>query len=464
MIQFSELEITCLNDYKKLRRMVKCSHIDSEVIEKLQRYVGDRCDRLLVEYPYYDNEYLSNYYVHYAQKFKKYDKACYRIHFEKKENYFGYIVLRPTPEGTKFGKTFLIPKFLLKKKAYLIQHKFRSHIHGQLREIECFPWKRQEGDISCCAHTATWEVLKYFGNKYTNYCDTTIGDIVNKVKSDKGRETPTLGLTPFQVSEIFKAYNFSPIIIEKKEDFSFFDEVLAYVESGLPMVGFLKMDPENHAVAIIGHGKVDYESACDEIFDVDSGVIMSTRLIKSIFVMDDRYFPYLEVTTSLPTQNGAIDYNVFQLQYVVIPLYKRMQLTYSQVYNRMITWIKAGDFDFGEKPVCRIYLTSANSLKQHAMSNETMSNELRERLVSLSLPKFVWCIDFADMNLYKSGKTSGRIIVDATASTLEKEPWILKHDSNKIRYKDYDKSDKRILKVKVDIAPYDMYKNNLKEV
>lgn len=463
MIKFAEIHITELTDYQKLLDIVSHSHIDNHVIEKLKKYVGNKCDTVLVEYPYYDNEYLSNYYGHYSQKFAKYDKACYRIHFEKGKEYYGYMVLRPTPPETKFGKTYLVPQFLINKKAFLMLAPFLSHIYGQRQIIKCFPWKRQEGDISCCAHTATWAVLKYFGNKYTNYCDTTIGDVVDKVVTDKGRKTPTIGLTPFQVSEIFKSYNFSPLIIEQAYDYSFFDEVLTYVESGIPMVGFFNLSMGRHAVALIGHGDVDYNLAIQEYAN-SSGIILSTRLIKSVFVMDDRYFPYREVPKALPTSHDDVDYGMNQMEYAVIPLYKRMLLTYKDVYIRMLAWVKSGDLNFGELPVCRIYLTSSNSLKRKTIENTSMVKIMRDIIVSLSMPKFVWCIDFASIELYKGKKTEGRIIVDATASTNDKEPWILMHDSSILFYKDYDDDSDKVIKVSGLFKPYDMYINNLEEV
>lgn len=156
MIKFSEIQIHNKNDYQELKKQIKSTHIDNFVIERLEKYLGIKCDTVLVEYPYYDSDYLSNYYSHYAQKFRKYDKACYRVHFEFKNEYIGYTVLRPTSDETKFGKTYLNPQLLLKNKAYLMLGDFKAHIHGQEQLIRCFPWKRQEGDISCCAHTATW--------------------------------------------------------------------------------------------------------------------------------------------------------------------------------------------------------------------------------------------------------------------------------------------------------------------
>ena len=198
--------------------------------------------------------------------------------------------------------------------------------------------------------------------------------------------------------------------------------------------------------------------------DEMSGVILSTRLIKSIYVMDDRFYPYMKVTKSLPAQDDIVDYGMGQINYAIIPLYKRMMLTYNNVYARMVGWYNAGDFDFGVKPVCRIYLTSANSLKSKAMENNSMLAILRDIIISLSMPKFVWCIDFADVEQYKNHKTSGRIIIDATAATIDEEPWILKHDSHKMQYKDFDDLSESIYEIEDNIPPYDMYINNLKEV
>lgn len=467
MIKFSEIQIHNKNDYQELKKQIKSTHIDNFVIERLEKYLGIKCDTVLVEYPYYDSDYLSNYYSHYAQKFRKYDKACYRVHFEFKNEYIGYTVLRPTSDETKFGKTYLNPQLLLKNKAYLMLGDFKAHIHGQEQLIRCFPWKRQEGDISCCAHTATWSVLKYFGNKYKNYADTTIGEIVNAVKNDRGRKTPTLGLTPNQVSDIFKEYDFSPLIIGKDNDLFFIDEILAYVESGLPMVGFFNIAPNTHAVAIMGHGEINYdmlvEPIMQEIVDEKSGVILNTKLIKSIYVMDDRIFPYMEVPKDLPTISDDVKYSMFQMDYAVIPLYSRMQLTYKDVYNRMITWVKSGELKFGDRPVCRIYITSSNSLKQSAMNSDKMNKYVKDVLISLSLPRFVWCIDFADIDSYKKNLITGRIIIDTTSATMEREPWILQHDSNKLKYKDYDNDARRIMQIECEIEPYDMYIHNLQE-
>ena len=138
MIKFSEIQIHNKNNYQELKKQIKSTHIDNFVIERLEKYLGIKCDTVLVEYPYYDSDYLSNYYSHYAQKFRKYDKACYRVHFEFKNEYIGYTVLRPTSDETKFGKTYLNPQLLLKNKAYLMLGDFKAPEPRTRTFLSCF--------------------------------------------------------------------------------------------------------------------------------------------------------------------------------------------------------------------------------------------------------------------------------------------------------------------------------------
>lgn len=469
MIRFTVVLIKKETDYNRLKRVVPPHLIDDAVVDCLKKYIGTKCDTIKVEYPYYDNDYLSTYYEHYALKFKKYEKTCCRLHIEAGDDYYGYITLRPSVEGTKIGKTYLSPDLLLDKDAYLMLSKFEAHVAGQKLEINCFPWKKQQTDISVCAHTATWTVIRYYGNKYKNYADATIGDIVEKVENDWGRKTPSLGLDPVQISDLLKQYGFSPLIIggEKSGDHAFVDEIVAYVESGLPMIGFLA--PQDHAISIIGHGKINYDildnaEVVHAMMDKEASVIPNSRLVNSIYVMDDRIFPYREVPIWLPNKYSDVQYGMNELYYAVVPLYNRMQLAYREVYDRMITWLKAKVMKWEKVNICRIYITSANSLRNKALISDTMPQILKDIILTLSLPKFVWCIDLAGIENYKKGLTTGRIIIDTTSATWEAEPWIMRHDLEKIEYKDYDDDPSYVYTKKAPITPYKMYENNLKHI
>jgi hypothetical protein len=470
-ISFTSIKIENLESYKKLLKYVPEYLIDEDVIDSLMNNLGIKCDEIRLEYPYYDTDYLSTFYIHYAQKLRTYEKRCCRLHILKKEEYYGYIVLRPTVAGTKLGRTLIDPRILIDKKAYIALHDFEAHIAGNQMSINSFPWKSQETDISVCAHTATWTVLRYFGNKFKNYADTTIGEIVNITNNDWGRKTPSIGLNPVQVSDIFKKFSFSPLILqcEKELDNKFIDEVMAYIESGLPMVGFLY--PRRHAVSIVGHGLMNLDILDDavsvqSIMDSDIGVVPHARLINDAYVMDDNIFPYKRMKIGWADEESDVKYGFAELKYCVVPLYNRMQLVYNEVYARFKTWMLEHVMDWETPCVSRIYITSANSLKQKALEANDMNEQLVEVILNLSLPRFVWCIDLANFNEYKEGLTSGRIIIDTTAPTLDEEPWILRHDKNRIEYIDIDEnilSSKECSSIKTTIQPYKMYQNNLIE-
>ena len=183
--------------------------------------------------------------------------------------------------------------------------------------------------------------------------------------------------------------------------------------------------------------------------------------------MDDNYFPYRKVK-ELPSKETDTDYGLLELEYAVVPLYRRMQLTYSDVYERFKTWRKENAMDWEEFCICRIYIASANSLKQKAIESPNMSPILKDVILNMTFPRFVWCIDLAGIDNFKAGLTSGRIIVDTTAPTLESEPWLLRHDKNRIEFIDIENDDdatsNNFSMIKTEISPYNIYTNNLKEI
>lgn len=54
MISFTRIEIESLDSYENLKTAVPTRLIDDEVIKVLKRYLGERCDEIQIEYPYYD--------------------------------------------------------------------------------------------------------------------------------------------------------------------------------------------------------------------------------------------------------------------------------------------------------------------------------------------------------------------------------------------------------------------------
>lgn len=468
MLEFTKLHIRSLADYEKLFKIVNENAIDKQVVNNLKKFLGMGCSKIVIEYPYHDKDYLSTYYCYYSKKFKGYSKKCYRLHIMGENNeYYGYVVLRPTVKGTRLGTAYLYPELLIKEGVYLMLTDFEMHIMGNKHKITCFPWMKQEVDISVCAHVAAWTILRYYGTKYHSYADTTMGAIVQKIKGDMGRKVPSNGLTPVQIADLFQEYGFSPIIREgmSERNNKFLDELISYIESGIPIVGFIS--PKQHAVSIIGHGKIDNKLLNDpfnveRLKDEETGIILSSKLIDSLYVMEDNYFAYRKVTKELPTKESDVDYNLYEIKFAVVPLYEKMQLVYNEVYERYVSLVESKTMDWEDVKVTRIYMTSANSLKREAGKNKKMCEQLKMIILRMNMSRFVWCVDIAGVENYNSNLTSGRVIIDSTCSTYEKEPWLLMHDSNQIIY--YDEDEDSIFKVECDIKPYDIYTNNLKRI
>ncbi|MBF0337116.1 MAG: hypothetical protein HQL05_04720 [Nitrospirae bacterium] len=78
------------------------------------------------------------------------------------------------------------------------------------------------------------------------------------------------------------------------------------------------------------------------------------------------------------------------------------------------------------------------------------------------MPKFVWCVDISTKDDFKSLKMSGKIIIDITAGTYELDPWILYHDLSKVVY--YNTATNGFMEETLPIKPYNIYRNNLREI
>lgn len=60
------------------------------------------------------------------------------------------------------------------------------------------------------------------------------------------------------------------------------------------------------------------------------------------------------------------------------------------------------------------------------------------------------------------------MIIDTTSPTLEEDIWLLRHDGEKIEFIDIEEGDRvknnEYSTIEVQIVPYNLYINNLKEI
>ena len=468
MICIRTIRLRELKDYDKLLDCIKNTHINEETIAELKNYVGLKCDKIIVENPYADKDYLSTYYIHYAKKYKEYHKKSYRLHLFKDDFYHGFVTLRPTC-CKKIGRSYLNPEILLDSNAYLMVGTYKVNVIGMPSEIDCFPWMHQDPDISTCAHVSLWSILRYFNNAHSNYADMTMGEIVEKVEMNYDRKIPSKGLRMEQISNLLTQYNFSTLIRENNSDTHYLDELFAYIESGLPLVGILK--EYEHAVSIIGHGEIDnipdgefrFEKIENNGKTETTDIILSTNYIDSIIVNDDNFFPYRKVYRKACNINTESKYEpkymIDNIKLFIIPLYEKMQITYNEVYNRVLSLLHTNNLNNLPSPkVLRFFITSSNSYKKKALTNIN-EKELRQIVTKLNMPKFIWCVEISSVENYKKHLVDGVIIIDATSSSRDDYPWIFWHDKKTAKYY----NGQRYIKADINSSPYTQYCNNLEE-
>lgn len=113
MINLNAIDIKTIDDYDLLNSCIMSEYLHQTISVEIKERIGLKANQVIVEYPYYDLDYLSTYYLFYSKKHKDFEKKCYRLHFLRNNTYLGYLTLRPTIANTKIGKSYLCPSLTL---------------------------------------------------------------------------------------------------------------------------------------------------------------------------------------------------------------------------------------------------------------------------------------------------------------------------------------------------------------
>lgn len=484
--------IKSTTDYEKILNYVDPQYIDEDLISQLVQHIGLQCQTLLIEYPYYENDYLSNYYIFYVKKLQKFPKECYRILFYKDRmarTLMGYITLRPTYKDRHLGKIYFDPQYLVSERASLILGNYKCHVGGSEAVINLFPHMKQEGDVAVCAHVATWSVIRSFSNRFHRYPELTIGQIVEMVSPESERMIPSHGLTAFQISQVFLDAGFSPVVLlnDERNPRLIKEALISYVSSGIPIVAVLTN--RNHAISVIGVGDrmrlpddIDFrefietiqpfESYWENGNEVTTNVVLSSRFYNSISVNDDNRFPYTMVrmknSTRAVDDKDSVPYTIPEVDRLIVPLYPRIQLTYEDVRTFFLR-LAAANKDMWNGPIIgRIYLASANTYREYINEScEELDSEIKAILMSIEMPKFIWCIEVSTPENYQLEvpMIDALVIIDSTSATINPEPFLfVAFPNGTVRYREESDviKEHKILNFKGLSIPH--FTKNLREV
>lgn len=449
------------------RRYLPETHFSKETREYLEKYITQACNRVEIEYPYLDWEYLSSVYSYYIKATKSTIKECYRLHLYINNEYMGYIVLRPTPYS-HVGRIQASPALFLHNTAYVIANTYKSNIIGEELRIRCCQFITQDPEVAMCAQVAAWTVLENAVARGWNVTRMRTADITDQTWTFPERKIPAKGLTCNNIMEVLSSAGIYPILRGSVENRITHGEIMAYIDSGIPVIGLLKS--QAHAICLIGHGKIQDvdDNMAKELFSMyaqnTSNILMSYHLISDIVVNDDNAAPYQLMPCYTCITPNSLKYTLYEIDNFIVPLCEKMYITYRDVYINTMAYIEDPQKrnKFPEKAILRIYLAEANKFKSHCRKNINMPN-VQDVLCRLLMPSFVWCVEVSSIDEYSKGNVECLFVYDATRHQSDnKTSWLFIQTLEYFSY--YEKDGSYGIVDITECKPYLQYRSNLEEI
>lgn len=434
------------------------------ISKRLGEEVTDAVKYVLVEHGYVDKDYRSTYYSFYAKKGRAYRRDCVRLHFfdgrigfDKEQTdfecrnvtpgdcYFGYVVVRPTMIAT-LGRSVLAPGIRVGAGGRAIQSQHHVNLLGYVLPVRGFPSMEQPADIAVCAHVSCWAILRYYSERFPQHREYLLDEMARLASPfDPGGLVPSLGLTVREAERVFQAAGCFPLVVAKKRvknggagdaaegkkpekrDVAFYEQMLAYLESGFPL--FVEMRSRLHAVVLVGCDwrqrsvppKRDPSHAWDQV--------------NTLLMVDDNRLPYRSVpasSTSTLTSVGR-DYSGEQFDRFIVALPEKIH--FSAVAVGALSDRLARALIDGQRVakanvrIRRYFMTTVSALREEVRGQvSNMGNALAGLFMRLNSAQYVWVVEFCGRRQWDRGAVAARAIVDATASRQDPVATLLLHD------------------------------------
>ena len=446
---------------------ILCSSLERDYFSVLVQNLA-----IVVEYPYVDKVYRNSYYRYYSGKAKPVSRDCIRlsffidtdpslvgapmIHEIWEQQYRGFMILRPT-ELNVVGRNAISPDIYLNNNFLICKTDIPASVNGLKVGVEAFPASSQDSETMVCTETAVWATMEYFGNRYAEYTPVRPSHIIKLLKNQSfSRQLPSSGLTSEQICYLFKNMNFQPILRPVYGEESDYNTISSFVESGIPIVlsitnyvdeTYPVEDRVAHAIICIGHEKVAEEEVNKaKSFDDNGLSFIDYDSIKKRFVYIDDNCPayrmdYLETPADSYTEKKWKD---CRIRFVSYPLYEKILLMpYSVKYmaTNFLHFIKG--IDNSREITLRTFLASSRSYRDYVCRNN-MPAEMREIILNLYLPKFIWVVELSSRQGLLENYSEGLLIFDSTEPKLTNltslallyynGQAIYKDDSRKLKY------------------------------
>ncbi len=478
---------------------------------------------VVLEDHYVDRVYRDSYYFYYSSKHFSYSRFCKRLCLfagrlehnffdctcEELENCFmGSIVIRPVPDRS-VGRTLLNPcYFLPREKACQIRlAKYNVTVYGKKLHVWAFPFGMQDGETTSCAEITILNLLDYYSQSYPEYHYLLPSEISGLAETNSyERRMPTTGLSYELISKIFCDVGFYPRLYsaQKMTKVKFRNILHYYIESGIPVALGLRVGREDrHSIISIGHIVPDKDKLGKQLTCVYDSANKNTiwtcdtaDTVDTYCIMDDNNVPYkLSVCTEDISEKNipVLKLNKCEIEYMMVPLYKRMILEAADAYDICLSILSSSQFGIkkilekcdvsvklkeidpyidqaGSKDepfVVRLFMASSRTFRRYR--DEQFSNgnyEVRDLYNMTIFPKFVWCCELTTRAFYQKDQVLGEIIIDATsAADAKTNSFIIIHYPNAVCYRrpeDFVETGDAEFKYVKNWCPFTAFQDNLK--
>ena len=390
-----------------VQRYVKKDFLSDQALKLLAGSLSSDITLLRVEEPYVDKDFRDLFYRDFSKRFREVCRNSKRVHVYSDGDYLGFFTLHGVAPFN-IGRSYLAPRAVGSRvHGYMCLSTYHVNFCGEDLTVNAFPWMQQDVNMSRCAHVAIWEVIRYFSQRRSNYSEVLLGEI-DDAGDDFRRKVPSNGLTLTDIAACLCDHGFAvnihsrEAIGKKIGTFDFNQLIFAYIESGIPVVAVFSNRP--HAVAVMGHGKVDVAAAAG----YRDAVIPSYRLCGGLVSCDDNKMPYSE----LPTGVGEA---AWKISHIVAPLYEKM---YVDLFTFMIDIVPEFEREFldrsqGKQYIRRVFITSSNAFKRFVF-RESGDEEYIKYTGRLLMPKFVVVAEYSLKDEFP-GFIRYRLLFDATS-------------------------------------------------
>jgi len=400
----------------------------SKCEETLIKFIDQFSDELvfLIEYPYVDKLYRDSFYRYYSTKHNLYIRDSIRVSIfsppfdikmfsnsdgkkSLKESFLGFFTIRPVAPQI-IGRTIFSPKALKNQDFVCCLVKLNVFINGIKFEVSSFPYTSQNRETISCAEVSLWEVMEYFGSKYSEY-KVVLPSNINRTLEDTTfqRQTPSNGLSSMQISRALKEYGLSTMLhtsdsLPRGELKSILDH---YLLSGIPVIATIRnVDGKfRHAVVLIDHTVIDDNKFSWNLIKEENISTISTKnsnielvdyskLIEGYVIMDDNRPPYEIIEFDNPTPNYKDPRaNLTSIFSIIVPLYQKVYLEARKAEKLFISLLNYLDFGlFGTKFIYKLFYSSSRSFKEGISDNETLNEIVKKIILLTTMPRFIWVI------------------------------------------------------------------------